>query len=370
MTAQHETTSTLKTRDGFELPMSHYPSLGDPQGSVLLLHGASASSRTFLSPASTKGRGLVDFLRAHHFDVWTLDWRGGADVGLSASRNADAFTMDYVAEFDIPNAAELIKTQTPDLPLSLVGHCVGAATLSMSIGAGYLRALEIHRAILLTIGLFYEVTWDGWVKADDEAIERALICAPGTPFIHWNAKDYPWPSNMEEAYRAWPKTLLPQFDENHPFQRLTFMFGRPFLEDCLPAELLEHDHLAKQFGAMPMSLYIHAGQNVRRGFAAPYDDATWPPARHMRRAQGRLDPSEAGRYLHLEPFEELDRITLITGELNVLWHRDSIHRMHEWLRRGRVACEKYVVPGHAHQDLLWGRNAYDNVYPLIAAALS
>ena len=63
-------------------------------------------------------------------------------------------------------------------------------------------------------------------------------------------------------------------------------------------------------------------------------------------------------------FDDLEKVTLITGDLNQLWHRNSIDYMHEWLRRGSSSekFQKHVIPGYGHQDLLWGQNATNDVY--------
>jgi hypothetical protein len=66
-------------------------------------------------------------------------------------------------------------------------------------------------------------------------------------------------------------------------------------------------------------------------------------------------------------------VTLITGEHNRLWHRGSIDRMYEWLRYRRSGANqkvaKKIFANYAHQDLFWGRNAPDDVYPFIAKQL-
>ena len=72
-------------------------------------------------------------------------------------------------------------------------------------------------------------------------------------------------------------------------------------------------------------------------------------------------------------FRKLEKVTLITGALNRLWHRDSVDRMHEWLCRGSSKSlrkfHKQIFPDYAHQDLLWGEHASSKVYPAIAAGL-
>ena len=72
-------------------------------------------------------------------------------------------------------------------------------------------------------------------------------------------------------------------------------------------------------------------------------------------------------------FNRLNRLTLIGGALNRLWHRDSIDRMAAWLARnpgrGRQRFFKHILPDFGHQDLLWGRRSREAVFPLIADGL-
>jgi hypothetical protein len=275
--------------------------------------------------------------------------------------------MDHVARHDIPAALGQIRAAVPkNLPLRVLAHCFGAGCLAISIAADQLRAHRVDRVVLLTLGLFYETPWDGFIKADDFVIERVRGTAPKVTAIHpgapvrsdparpWETPTV-WPSELENAFQSWPPALLP--DCGIPIcQRVSFMFGHPYLEQNLPASIHTAEELAKQFGSMPIMLYVHAGQNVRRGYAAPLD------ARPGRRA------SEV--YLSHAGFAALDRVTLITGTENEIWHPDSIHRMHEWLQRiPHRNSVKHVLTGYGHQDLLWGGHAPRDVFPLIMQGL-
>jgi hypothetical protein len=325
-------------------------------------------------PVSPDGsRGLVDYLRLHGFDVWSLDWRVGKIVAGDPrfASPIDRLTLDTAAQYDLPRAVDFIRHASHSAPLAIVGHCLGGAVVAMAIGAGYLTANHTRKIVLTSMGLFYDVSWEDWVKADDQALERTLIDAPGTTAIHCDAATHPWPHALEDAYQIWPTALLPREPQDHPFSRLTFMFGRPFLEGIVNEGDRSRPALLDRFGAMPVAAYIHCCQNVRRGFAAPYNDTSWSAAKgEPGGATGALDEDGAGRYLHVERFGGM-RVTLITGELNPLWHPDSIRRMYEWLRRNpKVEVSKAVLAGYGHQDLYWARNAAQDVYPRILAGIA
>jgi hypothetical protein len=366
-----EPTSThdFDTADGVRLLLRRYACTGSAQRVVLLLHGASACSHTFLRPGPPGRSGIADYLRANGCEVWTLDWRGSMLVALES--NNGAMTLDAAATLDIPHAVMLVRRfgqLDEGQPLCIVAHCLGAAALSMAIAAQTLRDVP-EKVVLSTVGLFYDVPWDGWVKAADQILERALITDPNLRFIHCDAGAHPWPANLEHAYQHWPERLLPARTLDERFRRTTFMFGRTFLEGVVAPEMLLGRELARQFGAIPLQMYIQAGQNVRRGFAAPYDDRSFDYARDQPRGGRRLDGATTGRYMHVEPFRRAE-VTLLTGKLNGLWHPDSIRRMHDWLLRGGVRAHSHILDGYGHQDLYWGAHASQDVWPRVLHAIS
>lgn len=347
-----------------ELKLTRYKPAERPRAAVLLLHGASAASLTFLVPRHSS---LTSYLNARGYDVWLLDWRGGTRVadGDGITRDdRDAFTMDAVAQHDIPAALRhIVKTREQEraagLPLHVIAHCFGAGCLAMSIADEQVAPFGVTNVVLLTLGLFYVAPWDGFIKADDFVIERVLGSAPEVLGIH---PGRPWPAEMESSFKAWPVQLLPACKD--PFcHRIAFMFGHPYLEPRLSPGIHTANELRRQFGSMPIVLYLHAGQNVRRGFAAELD------ARRCTCATPAAGKCPTHRYLQRAPFER-HCVTLITGTENGIWHPDSIHRMHEHLMSGSARrSHKEVLRGYAHQDLLWGADAAHDVFPLITAGL-
>jgi hypothetical protein len=138
------------------------------------------------------------------------------------------------------------------------------------------------------------------------------------------------------------------------------MFGMPYLPDNIPS--IHKDHLQSQFGYIPMQFLLHCAQNLRRGHCGKF----------VRNSGGGMLPPDYS-YLNHAAFKDR-ALTLITGNLNSLWHRDSIDTMYEWLRRGRTRDQprelrKHVLNGFGHQDLYWGSDAPEHVFPLIREGL-
>jgi hypothetical protein len=356
--------------DGLTLELRRFGPV-DATASVLLVHGASASHETFLEPDG----GLVRYLGQGGeppFDVWTLDWRGSRHVverllerPPEESRDAELrrMTLDQAATKDFPMALrEMERILRDGRSPGVVAHCFGAGAFSIALARG--QVPSVRNVVLLTLALFYEAPWDGWVKAEDFILERVLSEAPACRAID-PRRPGDWPRAMAEAYDLWGR-LWP-FESGAPgdavLSRLSFMFGAPYPKRAL-APGLHGPALDRLFGPMHLGLYLHAGQLLRRGFAAPFDAPDVLDRR--RRLSGgarRPRPPPKGVVeaddLTPEPFRD-KAITLITGADNRLWHRDGIDSMYEWLlahapaRGSTPRPVKHVLPGFAHQDLLWG----------------
>lgn len=382
---------------------------------VLLVHGASAGSRTFMVPNG----GLVKYLVERAWDVWTLDWRGSnlfKDFSPRArstshqpgqlSEYAEQFDLDRSANEDLPRALDAIASVLGEelpgraLELSIVAHCIGGAITAQAIAAGRLdrfragtsSSLRIKNFVLSTLALFYRVDIDGWLKGNDHMLEALLdelddFADPDHPVISpWAtskvaADRVPWPDSLENMYALWLRSPMPHACDSDFCKRASFMFGMPYrVDDMQPLhDAGEGQGLWLQFGNMPLKLYMHCVRNLRRGFAAHYDDhgdGKNPPDRYLASAgsscEGYVNPAPfVGDGAGPPPWS----MTLITGAQNQVWHRDSIDRMHEWLLnharyQDRRLFEKHVLPGYGHQDLYWSSNAQHDVYGKILAGLT
>jgi cholesterol oxidase len=135
----------LVTPDGSQIRLTRYPGA---RGPVLLGHGLGTSSGVFT--ADTVDTNLVEFLSSSGFDVWTLDWRGSSELPDSPA----GWTLDDVAANDWPAAIAHIREATGVEQVAVVGEGVGALTM---LGA-VLRGTEaIGSAVSLGIGTHVSV---------------------------------------------------------------------------------------------------------------------------------------------------------------------------------------------------------------------
>lgn len=345
------------------------------KGPVLLVHGASAGSRTFLYPGADQNSGLAGYLREAGWDVWLLDWRSSnllVPVLIDELKLGDDYFDLDEAELDLEAAVALVKQRTGAARVPVVGHCIGGALVAQLLARG--GAQDIGDVVLSTLGLFYATGLDDWLKGNEHFIEEAWWGwraaqkrkGPASFISPWaalgaSAPQFAWPPDFEKAFEAWKQTPLPHCER--PFcQRACFMFGMPYRVDEGAMKAI-HDGdppqgLWRQFGRMPLGIYMHVVQNLRRGWAAPFDADD--------QDESSLDAAALLANRH---------VTMLTGRENQVWHRDSIDRMNEWLLNEapslRDKFTKRVFESFGHQDLLWSSRAAapGGPYATIADAL-
>ncbi len=445
----------------------------NPEGCpVLLLHGASAGSDTFLTPRPRPGaacQNLVEYLVGRGFEPWLLDWRGSKYVAEQLLKSAATqppadvlFNFDAAAAQDIKAAIDVmiqVRGQEIQGRIGAVGFCMGGAILAQALLDDLPGVSDqLSHVVLMSLGLFYSMNLYGRLKAESHLLERVVSQDGARRCLDPRIASVPdrlraaWPKSLEELYKVWRRPYgdarinadrLSDSDRSARamFNRISFMFGEPYLgakvvpevqETTLTLEIADSqggplpiEVLVRQLGTLeadgrlaysftgngarqPMVLYRHRGefrvgqelfaegQPVGRVAAEPVRNPPLLPelfgaialhllihgANNLRAGQAtRFDANPAKAPVpHIDgrdrPYAGFDRprwITLISGGLNRLWHRDSIDRMAAWLGRnpgvGRQRFTKWILPDFGHQDLLWGRDSMTKVFPLIEAGL-
>jgi len=136
----------LTTPDGAPIRLTRYA--GGGRGPVLLGHGLGSSSAIFT--VDTVDTSLVEYLVAQGFDVWTLDWRGSSVLPGALGK----WTLDDVAALDWPVAVAHVCEETGAQRVAAIGEGVGAMTMLGSI----LRGAEgIGSAVALGAGTHVSV---------------------------------------------------------------------------------------------------------------------------------------------------------------------------------------------------------------------
>ncbi|HVY39028.1 MAG TPA: alpha/beta fold hydrolase [Polyangia bacterium] len=333
---------------------------------VLLIHAATLARDMFLVRGGGFVKALLNVRRdgRPRFDVLTLDWRSSkrlfGDFGEKAKGRAtpSAYRLDDVVG-DVQNGVRVAAGRHGGAPVHVVAHCIGAAAAAQAIATRAVAPRALGNVVLSTVALFYRVNLDGVLKTAENVMDafEAQGIEALSPYVGTDgAAAQDWPPTFKDMYEMWLETIFPHGCGIELCNRLCFMYGGNYRSNEMEDIHGSPELLREQFGAMPVGLYRHVIDNCRRGWAAAWDGAD---PRQM------LDP---------EPFRGLG-LTLITGNDNQVWHRDSIDRMHEWLRRelGSDARQvrKRVFEDYGHVDLWWSRRANEpgQVFPYVIEAL-
>ena len=369
---------------GIKLALWHYT--GAPSESpttvrkpVLLVHGASGNHRTFMVG------GFARWLSSQRFfDPWLLDWRASSLVAADPANEGtrrdtpEAYNFNLAAQQDIPLAIATVREATKTERIAALGFCMGGAILAEAVATASITAADVDCLVLMTMGLFYETPIDGRLKVEDRVLEhlgqlegkeRVLTVDPRV------SQKAAWNAELEDMYQRWPAALKKHAPPDPTIgkgldpvddmcNRLSFIYGTPYHHPNLPDDIhgtpSKRALLPELFGAIPLQLLIHGARNIRHRRATVYGGGN----------AGEEIVTDAAR----DRFRGLEKVTLITGALNLLWHRDSIDLMHEWLTRGNAnhlgRFTKHVLPGYGHQDLLWGRGSPGEVFDKIEKGLS
>lgn len=322
----------VRTADGIDLRLSRYR--GGSKGPVVLTHGLGVSSRIF--SIDTIETNLLEFLFAHGYDVWLLDFR--ASIELPASRTQ--FSADDVALQDYPAALAEVRRLTASESVQVVAHCYGSTTFVMAMLAG----LEgVRSAVCSQVGAHLVAPTVTRLKSGLHVPQ--LLDALGVHSLTAEA----------ESGESWWERLYDRALQLYPLQaeehctsavchRITFMYALLYEHDQLNAAT--HAALDEMFGVANTRSFEHMTLMVRKGKVV------------------RLDGEDA--YL-----PHLDRmaipITFLHGAENACFLPRSTELTYEALRQRNPGTpyRRHLVPGYGHIDCIFGKDAARDVYPLI-----
>lgn len=291
---------------------------------------------------------LIDPTRPNAPKVWPEEVQkiySGIGAGIRPHPTAD---VDPMCSHAVCNRVSFMYGR-PFRHDKLVEQIHGSTTLSFTSGAREPRLGERVRARFITkdepegdpfaLGIVQEVDKDeatSWRKGDASGTLNLGGCGEG---FHLSMKE------ERDGYFE----LLGDDD-----RRIANWNGTPDFEI--------QPQIAEQFGGIPLRMYLQGTLNVRRGWAAPLS----PDFALRYKGDGVLIGGTARKR-----FQRAEAVTMITGEFNQLWSRESIDRMHEWAIQGlglkeRTRIKKRIMTGYGHQDLLWGGKASErDVFPVI-----
>jgi cholesterol oxidase len=324
------------TADGVALRLTRYwdGPLNSPKGPVILAHGLGVSSRIFT--IDTIETNLLEFLYAHGYDVWLLDFRASIELPASAQR----YNADDIAQYDYPAAVATVRAVTASPSVQMVVHCYGSTAFFMAMLAGL----------------------DGVRSVVSSQVAAHLVCPPMTRLksgLHLptllEALGIESLTAYTDTHADWLSRLydrsLVVFPEDKGEEctsavchRITFMYSLLYEHDQLNSAT--HDGLHEMFGIADMHAMEHLALMVRAGALRSAD----------------------GQDIYLPHLERLAiPITFIHGAENSCFLPESTAKTMELLAQhnGAHFYRRHVIPGYGHIDCIFGKRAVLDVYPLI-----
>lgn len=321
----------VTTTDQQNLRLARYQ--GGSKGPVILSHGLGVSSSIFST--DTIENNLLEYLFAHGYDVWLLDYRASIDLPAANTE----FSADEIALYDYPAVVAKVLEVTGARDVQMVAHCFGAVTLCMSMLAG----LQGVRSILFSqIATHVIAPQAGKIKAGLylpsvlEKFKVGSLTAYADTTENWQQKLLDFSLKFANVFNDQCQSAV--------CHRISFLYGQ--LYEHAQLNQMTHDNLHEMFGLANIKSFEHLALMVRTG--------------HIVNAEGKES------YL-----PHLDRlalpITFIHGELNQCFLPISTSTAFQLLqeKNGVSLYQRYVIPNYGHIDCIFGKNAVKDVYPYI-----
>jgi cholesterol oxidase len=326
----------FSAKDGVGLRLTRYR--GGTRGPVMLSHGLGVSSRIF--SIDTIETNLVEYLCAHHYDVWLLDYR--ASIELPAARLPA--TGDDVATRDYPAAVELIRKLTGAPSIQVVAHCWGATTFTMAMLAGL---TGVRSAVISQVSTHCLVPTATKLKTGLHVADflDGLGIEDLTAYADKNEKWYE--RLFDGALKLYP-TELEERCSSPVCHRITFLYAPLYEHDRLNQST--HASLHEMFGLASIKSFEHLGKIVNKGHvvAADGSDVYLPQLKRM-----------------------AIPLTFIHGAENACFFPTSTVKTVEALRAANpgIPYTRHEIAGYGHIDCIFGKDAARDVYPYIVDGL-
>ncbi len=324
----------FETEDNINLRLTRYQ--GGSKGPVILSHGLGVSSRIF--SMDTCETNLLEYLFAHNYDVWLLDFR--ASIELPAAVNTQ-FSADEIARYDYPAAVSTVRQITKAKTVQMVVHCFGSTAWTMSMLGGWLK--NVRSAVVSQVSTHMKVPFLTKLKTglhvptflDKIGIDS--LTAYVDKHSNWLEKFF------DDSLKFYP--IQKEERCNNPVcHRITFLYGQLYEHDQLNDET--HKNLHEMFGVANITSLEHLALLSRKGHVVNFQgEETYLP--------------------HLERMRI--PITFISGGENECFLPESTEITYNLLREknGKDLYKRFVIPKYGHIDCIYGKNAERDVYPFI-----
>jgi cholesterol oxidase len=322
------------TDDNVELRLTRYK--GGAKGPVLLSPGYGTSALAFL--IDTVDTNLPEYLYANGYDVWVFDYR--ASPALPSARSQ--FTLDDVATRDYPAAVAHMRTITGAPDVQIVAHCVGSLTFLMSMLSGKLSG--IRSAVCSQVGFYPTTSPENELKAGFDI--AGFLKDIGIDTVTTDFDPSNWGDIMADAILKLNLSGPPC--NSAVCRRIWTIYGEVYGHDELNEAT--HEAIHEMFGIGDIATFEHLLTIIRAGKVV---DA-------------------GGNDVYLPNIQRLAiPLTFLQAMNNHLFVPEGTRRSFELLcaKNGADGYQLIQVPNYRHMDCFIGKNAAQDIFPLILAQL-
>ncbi len=321
------------TSDGVQLCLTRYQ--GGSKGPVMLVHGLGVSSGIFT--VDTIDTNLVEYLFAHGYDVWLLDYR--ASIELAGAEQP--VNGDVIANIDLPEAVAELRRLSGAQTVEMVVHCFGSTTFFMSMLAGKLA--HVRAAVASQTGAHVEAA--GLVRLKSGLHIPSVLEALGVESLTaYTDADAGWLERLyDKALFLYP-VAGDERCQSAACHRISFMYSLLYEHDQL--SVATHDTLHELFGVASVSAFEHLAAMVR--------------------AKQLVDAKGNDVYLS-HPERLAIPLRIIHGAENACFDPAGTEKTFEWLRTHNDPrlYSRVVIPNFGHIDCIFGQHAATEVFPYI-----
>jgi cholesterol oxidase len=326
----------FKTSDGVDLRLTRYR--GGSKGPVMLSHGLGVSSLIF--SVDTIETNLVEYLFAHGYDVWLLDFR--ASIDLPASKLPA--NGDMIATLDYPAAVAKICEVAGVGGIQVVAHCYGSTTFFMAMLAGL---KGVRSAVCSQIATHIVAPVATRIKTGLH-VPDFLDAVGIQDLTAYTDTHEDWRDRLIDKALALYPVATKERCQSPVCHRITFLYAP--LYDHAQLNEATHEALHEMFGVANIKQFEHLGVLTRKGHLV----------------------SATGQEVYLDHLDRLAiPICFIHGGDNECFLPESTRITYDLLRakNGKDLYTRHVIPGYGHIDCIYGKDASRDVFPQMLAHL-
>ena len=308
------------------------------RGPLLLVHGAGVRARLFRAPVRIN---IVDALIAHGYDVWLENWRASIDVA------PNLWTLDQAAVHDHPQAVRKVVEETGHDRVKAVIHCQGSTSFTMSAVAGLIP--EVDTIVSNAVSLHPIVPEWSRLKLNYVAPLAKLMMPYLNP--HWGV-DAP---TLTAKLVSLMVRLFHHECDNTVCKLVSFTYGSGCPALWLHENLDDETHrwIKEEFGCVPLTFFQQMARCVKCGSLQSCG------------SHADLPTDFAGQ----EP-QTTARFVFLAGTKSRCFLPESQVRSHEFFSSFRKNYHTlHLLPDYSHLDVFIGKNAADDIFPLIVHEL-